>query len=116
VRPLTARDIAQLQATLLATLEQVSPVQAQNRLMAAADRDLGIALMGMEDAAVDGILLLVSGPKSRRVREEVRLARVRHVERRHVAVALHTLVQSLRSERAVAGQRSYLRPRHTDSR
>ena len=104
-----------LQQSLLRLVTKLPVVRVQNRLMASTDRDFALAAVGLESDELDRLLAFVSSSKANRVREEVRLQEARHVESRYVVVALTTIISSLESNRIVAGQRSYLRPRRPRS-
>jgi hypothetical protein len=104
-------DRVVLQKSLLRLVAKLPVVQVQNRLMACTDRDFALALVGLEEEDAEHLLALVSPPKARRVREETRLQEKRHVEGEYVVVALKSIILSLESNRTIAGQRSYLRPR-----
>ena len=108
---MSKREVAVLQRQLLTLIESLAAVQVQNRLMACTDRDIGLSLLGVDEHAVDRVLHHVSPKKAERIRDEIRMDRSRHVESRYVAMAVRTVIASLQSERAVAGSRSYLRPR-----
>ncbi|MBU8914227.1 MAG: hypothetical protein KOO61_09405 [Spirochaetales bacterium] len=104
-----------LQQSLLGLAAKLPVVQVQNRLMACTDRDFALALIGMESEDSERLLALVSPLKANRVREEIQLQEARHVESKHVVVALNSIIKSLESNRIVAGRRSYLRPRRPRS-
>jgi len=107
----TEIDRSTLQHNLLVLIETLPAVQVQNRLMSCTDRDLALAFTGMSEEAVDRILQSIAASKSGRVRDEIRLQKTRHVESRYSIAALRTIIASLESNRTVAGQRSYFRPR-----
>lgn len=99
------------QRRLLSLVRQSPRVQVQNRLMACTDRDVALSLTGMSEEEADAILSCVSSRKAERVREERRLADRRHLDEKHIVFSINVLIASLQSDRAVAGRRSYLRPR-----
>lgn len=88
-------------------------VEVQNRLMACTDRDLALAILGMDDSDTCAILATISPTKAARVREEKHLQDARHVDRTHIVTALLTVIQSLETGRIVPARRSYLRPRRS---
>lgn len=100
-----------LQQSLLKLVASLPAVQVQNRLMACTDRDLALALRGLPTEESEDLLKMISPSKADRVREEIRLQERRRVEDRYIVVALRSIVLSLESNKYVAGQRSYLRPR-----
>ena len=100
-------------ATLVATRPES---QVQNRLMACPDRQLAIALLGMDDETIDAIVSRVAPAKAKRVREELNLAAVRGLDVPTRMRILGRLVESLRQDQQVRGERSYLRPRNPRGR
>jgi len=104
-------DRARLQQSLIELTKSLPDVQVQNRLMACTDRDLALAFSGMASDELDAVLNRVAPGKANRVREEIRIQKGRHVESRYSVSALKTIIRSLESNRTVAGQRSYFRPR-----
>ena len=112
---LRVTDRYRLQQSLLKLVATLPLVQVQNRLMACTDRDVALALVGLESEDAERLLACVSPAKAARVRDEVRLQEGRHVQNEHAVVAIGTILRSLESNRIVAGQRSYLRPRRPRS-
>ena len=108
-------DRYRLQQSLLKLIATLPVVQVQNRLMASTDRDFALALIGLESEDAERLLACVSPTKAARVRDEVRLQEGRKVQNEHVVAAIGTIVRSLESNRIIAGQRSYLRPRRPRS-
>jgi len=104
-----------IQRSILSLVEQLPAVQVQNKLMACTDRDLALTLEGMSDEDTEKVLGLIAQGKATRVREEMSLQAFRFVEERHRVASASVILRTLRSDRVVRGQRSYLRPRHTQS-
>jgi flagellar motor switch protein FliG len=105
-------DRTTLQKQLIQLVETRPATQIQNRLMACPDRRLAIALLGMDEDAIDRIISVVSETKARRVREELSMQAVRGLDPRIRLETLRDVVAALRSDSAVQDRRSYLRPRH----
>ena len=112
---LRVTDRYRLQQLLLKLVATLPVVQVQNRLMACTDRDFALAIVGLESEDAERLLACVSPTKAARVRDEVRLHEGRHVQSEHVVMAIGTIIRSLESNRTIAGQRSYLRPRRPRS-
>ena len=106
----------ELQKTLLELTASLPEHQVQNRLMACPDRQLAIALLGMEPDEVDSIVSRIASVKAKRVREELSLAAVRGLDMPTRMRILKRLVDSLRDDQQVRGERSYLRPRQPRGR
>ena len=101
---------ASVQARLVELALSLPTARAQNRLMGCADRDLALALGGMERAQAEAVLALVSVAKQQRVREEMALVGRRRVSTDHRHLAIITVLEALERDRLPAGSRSYLRP------
>jgi hypothetical protein len=106
----------ELQKTLLELAANRPEHQVQNRLMACPDRQLAIALLGMDPDEVDSIVSRIAPVKAKRVREELSLAAVRGLDMPTRMRILKRLVDSLREDQQVRGERSYLRPRQPRGR
>jgi hypothetical protein len=100
-----------LQKRLVELEETLPAVRVQNSLMACADRDVALALIGMELSARARVLSHLSTMKAARIVEEIELCERRRVDEQHLVYALNLVLTSIEGDRTVAARRSYVRPR-----
>lgn len=82
--------------------------------MASTDRDIALSLAGIADQDEATVLARLAPKKADRVRQELALTERRRIDEKHIVHSLDLLIASLLGERAVAGSRSYVRPRRTE--
>lgn len=109
-------DIRTLQARLAELVQRLPPAHVQNRLMASADRNLALALLGCDDDLEKDVLARIAPAKTERVRQELAITEHRRVGTEHVRYALRLLLESLETNQSRSGRSSYWRPRRSDDR
>lgn len=95
---------------LMRLVRALDAVEAHNRLMRAADRDIAIVLLFAAEADAALVLGLLAPPKADRVRAEIVRNRRARVSQAHHTAAINVLMEHLAGVRAAGSTRSYYRP------
>jgi hypothetical protein len=100
---------------ILARVKTLGRVTSQNRLMAASDRDIAMAMMYMSDGQRGELFSLLSRSKSRRVSEELLLHERLCITHKQYELAARNILGSLEGPKATPPIKSYIRPRRARS-
>ena len=105
-----------LNQRFLKLIRELEPVEAQNRLLRVADRELAIAMLYMEERERQELFAFLSPAKAKRVKEEYGFAERRAVRYDQYRVVIEGVITQLSRSGAGAPMRSYLRPRRKRGR
>ncbi|MFP4011777.1 MAG: hypothetical protein ACLFUM_08750 [Spirochaetaceae bacterium] len=95
----------------LAGLLQSRPaVVIQNRLMSAADRDVALSMLYLEEHDRRCILQSISASKQRRVTEELELHEHLRILRAQYEAAIRSVIEALERDQPQSKLSSYIRP------
>jgi hypothetical protein len=101
----------QFSAAFVEAVRGLPAATAQQKLSATADRDLSIALLGVEGADRDFILSFVSAEKRHRVLLEIERVRRARLGPRERSLVLGRVIQHIRSTGSQTFKGSWFRPR-----
>lgn len=91
-------------------------VLVQNRLMSAADRDVALSMLYMDDADRRRMLETVSPAKQRRIAEELELHEHLQITYAQYEIAIRSVIDALERDSVQTKVRSYIRPRRRTRR
>ena len=97
----------------LKLIHALDPIEAQNRLMRIADRELAISMLYMEEGERGEVFSRLSPAKVKRIKEEYGFAERRAVRYDQYRVAIEGVIAQLSGPGARPPMRSYLRPRRS---
>ncbi|MBN2444361.1 MAG: hypothetical protein JXJ04_23565 [Spirochaetales bacterium] len=86
-------------------------VQAQNILMASADREIAIALLYLEDTDKEFVFSFIAASKEDRIKEEMRLLKKTKITDERYRLILSRLINRLKGKGEGPHRRSYFKPR-----
>lgn len=98
------------QNRLLQVIRRLPTAEAQNRLMSVTDRELALSMMYLSEPDRNFVLSYISGKKSERVREELRLQQKIRITYTQYSRALNNIVNRLQTAGPADSMKSYLRP------
>lgn len=96
---------------LILLLQNMTHVNAQNKLMGFKDREIAVAMLVMNDDDKDFVFSFIAGAKTNRIQQEIRLLKKTRVSDATRTIILKRLIKALEGEDKNQERRSYFRPR-----